>query len=258
MVRRDTKGGISRQRLHLGDDGQGVHRPQTREPGVGREGDGIWRARPQLVGGGQGVHRPQTREPGVGLTDALPPATQDWQALVAADYAATEGMHPMTMPELRRWFHVLSARLRHVRILHGDWRRAVTTGATKTLIVREGKGVCGLFFDPPYAQTERNVRLYTSDQTQGDVAADVRAWCLAHGDDPDYRIVLAGFAGEGHEVLDAAGWHVYEWFQAGHLRGGMGNTNQDGTHQQARERLWASPHCLRPASHETRQLTLML
>ena len=47
----------------------------------------------------------------------------------AAGIVADYGYHPMTMPELRRWFQFLSARLRHVRILNGDWKRAVTGGA---------------------------------------------------------------------------------------------------------------------------------
>ena len=47
--------------------------------------------------------------------------------------------------------------------------------------------------------------------------------------------------------LEEHGWTVHEWFTAGFLSGGMGNVNQgDGTHQQHRERLWASPHCLNP------------
>jgi hypothetical protein len=227
----------------VANDGKGVNRPGTREPGV-------WRQRPHLGDNGRGVNHAGTREPGVQRDDTAPstPAPEPWQARVLADYAATDGFHPMTMPELRRWFHALSARLRHVRILHGDWRRAVTPGATKTLTVSSGKGVCGLFIDPPYALEHRDPALYTSDKDSltDAVVADVRTWCLTHGTDPDYRLVLAGFAGEGHEALEAHGWRVYEWFQAGHLRGGMGNTKHTGTHQQHRERLWASPHCLVP------------
>lgn len=41
------------------------------------------------------------------------------------------------------------------------------------------------------------------------------------------------------------GWRVIKWFKKGHLTGGYGNI--DGTSQQDRERLWASPHCLADA-----------
>jgi hypothetical protein len=147
----------------------------------------------------------------------------------------------MTMPELLRWFDFLSARLRHVRIIQGDWARALTGGASKTISVRMGGGVCGVFLDPPYStEAARTMGIYSEDC--GNVAHDVRAWCLAHGDDPQYRIVLAGFDYE-HVELEAAGWRVVEWFKSGFLKGGMGNTTTGGG-QQKRERLWLSPHCI--------------
>jgi hypothetical protein len=227
--------GVKRQRPHLGDNGQGVNRPGTREPGVARQfphlGDdgkgvnrpqarepGVARQLPHLSGAGQGVNHPGTREPGVGEE---------------ADY------HPMTMPELRRWMRFLSARLRHVRILNGDWTRAVTTGATKSLAVRTGGGPAGVFLDPPYGDV-RAADLYSTDSLT--VATDVQAWCRANGDDPQYRIVLAGFDDE-HATLAEVGWTAVEWFKTGFLKGGMGNIGK--AHQQHRERLWLSPHCLR-------------
>jgi hypothetical protein len=144
----------------------------------------------------------------------------------------------VTMPELVRWFAWLSARLRHVRVVNGDWSRVVTTGAAKTLTVRQG-GHAGIFVDPPYDPAERSGGLYGTDSDG--LAVDVRRWCAAHGDDPDYRIVLAGFDTE-HTELESAGWSVHEWYSAGFLTGGMGE-------QADRDRLWASPHCLaeRPA-----------
>ncbi len=151
--------------------------------------------------------------------------------------------HPMTMPELRRWMQFLSARLRHVRILNGDWKRTLTGGASKILTVRMGDGHCGVFLDPPYADTaSRTDGLYAEDSLT--VAHEVRAWCQKHGDDKDYRIVLAGYDTE-HAALEQEGWTAIEWYRAGFLRGGMGNTaGTGGQHQQQRERLWLSPHCL--------------
>ena len=197
----------------VGDDGrifkQGRH---------GGRADGVGKQLPHLGNNGQGVNRPQAREPGVG------------------DY------HPMTMPELTRWFRFLSARLRHVRILNGDWKRAVTSGASKTLPVRSDNGACGVFLDPPYLGSVRTSDIYAEDSDG--IAHEVRDWCIANGEDPDYRIVLAGFDSE-HEQLESIGWRAVEWYRGGFLKGGMGNTaGGAGAHQQKRERLWLSPHCL--------------
>jgi hypothetical protein len=229
--RTDGAVGVKRQIPHLSSNGQGVARPQAREPGVARQiphlgnnGQGVAHANAREPGvarqiphltNGRGVARPQAREPGVG------------------DY------HPMTMPELTRWLRFLSARLRHVRILNGKWERACTSGALQSLPVRQG-GHCGVFLDPPYDNAVRNADLYTEDG--GTPAADARAWCVENGANPRYRIVLAGYDAE-HGDLARAGWREVEWFRTGFLKGGMAQQGEDG-HQQGRERLWLSPHCL--------------
>ena len=212
----DRDPGVDRGRPHLGDDGRGVNRPAARLPGVNRQ-------LPHIGNDGRGVNRPGARLPEVDNDEG------EW--------------HPVTMPEIRNWFGWLSARLRHVRILNGDWTRALTGGATKTLPVRMGGGVCAVFLDPPYADTaDRADNLYAHDSL--DIAHQVRQWCLDHGADRDYRIVLAGFEGEHGDHLENAGWSTIEWFDpTGYLAGGMGN-------QQHRERLWASPHCLQPVPVE--------
>jgi hypothetical protein len=307
IEKRTGGGGVSRQRPHLGDDGQGVNRPQLREPGVHRQlphigdngmgvnrpqlrepgverklphiGDdgrginrpqlrepGVARQRPQLGDNGRGINRPQLREPGVsrqlphlgdngrginhanlrepGVSRKRPHLGDNGQGVNHANLrepgTGDDPYHPMTMPELRRWLRFLSARLRHVRILNGDWIRAVTGGATRTLPVRHG-GTCGIFLDPPYsAAANRQGDLYAEEDLQ--VATAVRQWALERGPDPDTRIVYAGYDIEGSD-LEAAGWTAVEWYRAGFLRGGMGNVGTGG--QQKRERLWLSPHCLR-------------
>ena len=236
VMKRPKAGGVNRQLPHLGNDGRGVARPQLREPGVARQ-------LPHLGDDGRGVAHAGTREPGVarqlphlGSDDA-----SDDAALIIPDDL---DFHPIVMPELRRWFAYLAARLRHVRIVNGDWRRVCTTGAMFTLPVRQGKGVCGVFLDPPYmAETGRAMGLYASES--GDVAHAVQAWCVANGADPKLRIALAGYDTE-HAALEAHGWRAVEWFSEGWLKGGMANQSADG-HQQGRERLWLSPQCLRPA-----------
>ena len=212
--------GVTRDFPHISKNGQGLNIPSVREPGVTRDF-------PHISKNGQGVNRPATREPGV-----------------LSDQPDNE-FHPNTMPELIRWFQWLSARLRHVRILNGDWARTVTNGASKTLNGRMGDGHAGIFIDPPYADTaNRSKGLYGIDDL--DVAHLVKQWCAKNGDDPDRRIILAGYDGEHDNELADLGWTAHEWYSAGFLQGGYSNGTETGT-QQGRERLWASPHCLNPA-----------
>lgn len=193
----------------------------------GRGEPGVKRGLPHIANDGKGVNRPAAREPGV-MSDS-----------------PDNEFHPHTMPELIRWFQWLSARLRHVRILNGDWERTVTVGVTKTLSVRKSDGHAGIFLDPPYADTaNRSKGLYGIDDL--DVSHLVKAWCAENGDDPDRRIVLAGYDGEHDNQLADLGWTAHEWFTTGYLQGGYSLQSQDGSgHQQDRERLWASPHCLK-------------
>ena len=180
---------------------------------------GVRRQRPHLSDDGKGVNRPQLREPGVG---------------------DEPDFHPMTMPELRLWFRFLSARLRHVRIINGDWRRVCTNGALKILSARNDPGKrVGAFLDPPYSMDVR-ADCYSVDSPG--LSADVREWCAANGDKPWLRIVLAGFEGEGHESLEGLGWRAVEWFKSGFLKGGYAQQSAGGGNQR-RERLWLSPHC---------------
>jgi site-specific DNA-adenine methylase len=251
LVRADGAS-VSRKRPHLGNNGQGVNRPQAREPGISRP-------RPHLSNDGQGVNRPQAREPGV--SKQLPHLSGGRG--VNCSQAREPGIghepdyHTMTMPEVRRWFRFLSARLRHVRILNGDWTRAVTSGASKTINVRMG-GVCGVFLDPPYStEAGRDMSLYAHES--GTVAHDVRAWCAKHGSDPQYRIALAGYDTE-HTELEAHGWTAREWYRPGFMKGGMANigaSDEDGERgQQKRERIWLSPHCIGGSATDTRQGSL--
>jgi hypothetical protein len=178
------------------------------------------------------VNTAAMREPGVCSADDFDP-----------DGIPADDFHPMTMPKLRAWFALLQARLRHVRIVNGDWSRVCTVGASHTLSVRQG-GTAGFFLDPPYANDVRARGVYAHDD--GGVTEAVREWCLRAGDNPKNRIVLAGFDTE-HVALEKHGWRVYEWFKKdSFLAGGYGD-------QQHRERLWASPHCLHPERDAAQQ-----
>ena len=237
IMKQTGSGGTRRNLPQLSNNGKGVNRPQLREPGVFRD-------RPHLSNNGNGVNHAGTREPGVSPAEGQPgDCEQAW--------APEQEFHPVTMPELVRWFEWLSARLRHVRIVNGQWTRVCTIGAAKTLPVRQKQGVCGIFLDPPYADDVRSSDLYSDGCDSGSVTQAVRDWCIQNGDDKDYRIVLAGFDVE-HAELTQHGWTEHEWFAGGFLSGGYGNI--DGTSQQHRERLWASPHCLQERKDEQRSL----
>lgn len=75
--------------------------------------------------------------------------------------------------------------------------------------------------------------VYANDSST--VSGDVRAWCGANGGSPLLRIAICGHAGEGHEALEAQGWTVETWAKKGGYQGA-----------DDRERIWFSPHCLRP------------
>ncbi len=206
-ARRGREAGVASQPPHIGSDGRGVNRPQLREPGVASQ-------LPHIGNDGRGVNHAGLRE--------------------AAD--------EMTMPKLRGWFRFLANRLRHVRILCGEWERALTESAVLSLSCRNEGGVAGIFLDPPYGvEASRTGGLYTYDDLS--LAARVREWCRLNGDHPKLRIVLAGFDNE-HTELEAVGWKCVPWFKGGFLKGGMGNTGGTGNHQMHRDRLWLSPRCL--------------
>lgn len=181
---------------------------------------GVLRSKPRMTCG-NGVNAQTLREPGLG------------------------DFHAMTMPRLRIWMRLLAARLRHVRVLNGDWTRACTGGVMRTLTVARG-GTCGLFLDPPYTSAVRTMGLYASES--GDVAHAVRDWCAENDDKPWLRIVLAGLDGE-HDALIERGWKRHEWFKrTNYLSGGRSQRGHE-------ERLWSSPSCLNPSESES-QLNL--
>jgi hypothetical protein len=133
------------------------------------------------------------------------------------------GIHSSAIREdILGFFRMVSARLRRVRIVCGDFARVLTPAVTIS------HGLTGIVLDPPYGdEAKRCLDLYACDG--GDIAPRARAFALEHGDDPRYRIVLAGYEGE-HDMPKS--WRKVAWKSTG------GSKNAD------RERLWLSPHCL--------------
>lgn len=125
----------------------------------------------------------------------------------------------------------LAGRLRNVRVLSGDWSRAVSD-------VRLD-GLTGVFLDPPYAVDAHAVS-YAEDTS----SSDVRSWAIENGDNPALRIALCGYEGE-HEM--PATWAEVAW----KARGGYGSRGDGpGRENAQRERIWFSPACLDPAARE--------
>lgn len=192
------------------------------------------RKHPKLDGIGKGVHsnvghadlgdayspgrRPAMTGPGSGCH--LPALGND------------RGINGVGAAPCTEWFRALQARLRRVRVACGDWTRVL--GAS---VLGKGKNVggrrpCAVFLDPPYASDLRSDELYGED-TAG-LSAAAREWALEHGDDPDLRIALCGYAGE-HEM--PVGWTEYAW-KAARGYASVDNDNRE------KERIWFSPHCL--------------
>ena len=173
-------------------------------PHLGNTGQGVNRQLPHLGNTGQGVNRQLPHLGNTGRADA--------------------------------YLFALADRLRRVRVCCGDWARVVTNGATSY------GATVGVFLDPPYLGDVRTKDLYTVDDHS--IAHAVREWALSKGDDPRFRIVLAGYEDE-HESQMPASWRriAYSASKAyGTTRAaGSGKGNDANRHK---ERLWLSPHCL--------------
>lgn len=129
---------------------------------------------------------------------------------------------------LYEYIQRLSARFRRVRICCYDWKRVLTPSVTTYI------GKTGVVLDPPYKHDLRE-RCYAEDH---DVSADVRAWALEHGDDPQMRIALCGYEDE-HGPHMPESWSKVAWkAHGGYSRTERGKANRD------RERIWFSPHCV--------------
>jgi len=126
------------------------------------------------------------------------------------------------------WFAALADRLRTVRVTSGDWTRVLS----ETVTTR--RGVTGILLDPPYSSAVDQWRVYASDDLL--IAHAVRDWAAVNGGHPLMRIALCGYAGEGHEALEDAGWTVHRLKAQGGYGAGRDNTS--------REAVWFSPHCL--------------
>jgi D12 class N6 adenine-specific DNA methyltransferase len=196
-------------------------------------GNGIKRQRVQLSRGGRGVNRQlvHLRHAGRGVNRQRP-------VIIARGGQGVTG-HTACIVE---WFETLSDRFARVRVCCGDWKRVC--GPTPTF----KQGLTAVFLDPPYANTaNREPRLYRCDSLS--VAHDVHEWCLEHGDDLRMRIALCGYQGE-HKMPRS-----WTCIQGKATNSGYASQKRCGGGHSInghRERIWFSPHCLKPAtSHKS-------
>ena len=201
--------------------------------------DGIVGKRPHLGDAGRGVNRkrPHLGTAGQGVNRQLP-------------HLGTAGRAGYNNLEYREsgvyaYFQQLAQRLRDTRVCCGDWARVTTNGA-----LSYGATV-GIFLDPPYLGDVRTADLYSVDDHT--IAHEVREWALANGDNPRYRIALAGYTTE-HDHLMPDTWRREFWSASasyqttasaqratdGATDGNLGNRHS--------ECLWYSPHCLVPST----------
>lgn len=133
-------------------------------------------------------------------------------SLQLPELGSSRGVNSQRGANLIGYFQDLTDRLRRVRVVCGEWDRVLGESVTTK------HGVTAVVLDPPYADTaNRRADLYREDSLS--VAHAAREWALANGDNPLLRIALCGYA----------------------------NQRQTGTNtNSAQERIWFSPHCLKP------------
>lgn len=185
-------------------------RPDERESDAGK---GVRRQLPHLGDAGRGVHRQRPH---------LGDAGSDGQGIFKND----------TREALIAYMRTLQARLRRVRVCCGDWSRMLGPSPTFK------NGLTAVFLDPPYAHEERETGLYAEDH---DVAAQVREWAIANGDNPLLRIALCGYEAPGYEMPPS--WEAVPW----KAHGGYGSQGEGrGRENAKREVVWFNKSCIRP------------
>jgi hypothetical protein len=184
---------------------------------------------PHLGSAGQGINRrlPHLGDAGRGINRKLPHLGNAGQGIprIRAARQKTRQGH-----RIREYFSRLSERLRHVRICQGEWDRVLGDSVTVK------HGLTAIFLDPPYTAHEHSIR-YSADS---DVSPEVQNWAITNGNNPELRIALCGYEGE-HQMPDS--WECIAWKAPGGYGSQAECRGRDNAH---RERIWFSPHCLRP------------
>lgn len=218
-------GAASAKTPHLGNAGLGLH---CRSIARGRTKDGgLWKARPSLGNGvnsqGNGVHQ-------TGLSRQMP-------HLGSSEHGTTHqginGLSYAPAGALYEYFRALSARLRQVRVVCGDFARILGPSVTWR------HGITAVFLDPPYADGEHTIT-YAGG---GNVWERVTHWCEENGDHPQLRIALCGYEGTWTAPAD---WQAVKW----RTPGGYGSQgNGHGRENAKREIVWFNRSCVGAEQH---------
>lgn len=139
--------------------------------------------------------------------------------------------------DIYTWFADLADRMRNVRVACGDWSRVCGPSVTFK------HGLTGIFFDPPYDSDMRDPEVYNTDRVG--VSREVLSYCIENGSNHLLRIALCGYDGEHNLLSDKYGWDCVAW-KAGGGFGCQGKNVDTGKENAKRERIWFSPHCLKP------------
>ena len=133
------------------------------------------------------------------------------------------------------WFFAIAKRLEKTYILCKDWETLLSDSVAGTTKSGGGKSIAGIFLDPPY-ETRGRSRTYSHDSL--DIAGRVYDWCIAHGENRQWRICLAGYTDDYQEDFPD-GWQKVVWGRDGTRMGSKAEQGYDRT-----EALWFSPACL--------------
>jgi len=189
-------------------------------------GRGVQRQLVHLSDAGQGVQRKLVHLGNAGR------GVQRQLVQLRGEWSLAKGAANKRGSELREWMGALSERLRRVRVCCGDWSRVMGPSVTFK------NGLTGVFLDPPYSfAAERDNDLYREES--GTVGLEALAWGIANGENPLLRICFCGYEGEHAMPED---WDCVAWKS----NGGYGLQGDGSNRNAARERLWFSPHCLKP------------
>lgn len=198
-------------------------------------GKGPWTYDTPALEDEEGSKRPHLGDAGQGVNRQLPHLGDAGR--VTPGRVSTASVPTSVTPGRVQQMLDLADRLRKVRVCCGDWARVVTNGA-----LNYGDTV-GVFLDPPYLGEVRTADLYAVDDLT--ISHEVRGWCIANGDNPQRRIVLAGYSDE-HDDLMPDSWRRHRYSASksyGSANGG--GVNEENRHKEV---LWFSPHCLPPAA----------
>lgn len=189
---------------------------------VEKTGAGVKNQKPFLSGAGQGTGRqiPHLGNAGQGINRQIP----EMAANRGINRHDTAGQCQQWAEHLAEYMGKLSDRLRRVRVISGDWKRATTHSVTNI------HGLTGIFLDPPYAAGA--MEYAAKGNADASLIAEVRSWAIRNGENPDMRIALCGY-----DLEMPPGWEGIRWT-------GPKGYNTDTNQNREREIVWFSPHCL--------------